>query len=326
MPITVEKTSQRKAEKNLDADRLILEHYQTDKPKFAYIAGGTRKIAIDSSDNRARMQLLRHGKVYFSKMQTIIYAAHEILKPTLYIDVGVNYGECLFNAPKNTPTKIVGFEANPNLEKYITKSMRYNKDLNVELVQKAVSNSSGESLPFYINTAWSGKSSAVVPDNVDDAGHFQQISVPTTTLDEELYANFAGGTNLVIKVDVEGLEPKVIEGAQKIIDKAGAAAIFIEFDTKFLAGTDAAQAFFQTLAKSFSVYIVQRQGLTAIAGFESLVQDYAKNGRVHCDLLLFRASSMAEEGLVSHLCARSVARMAESFWNVPVSRRAKKQA
>ena len=307
--------------KTVEADEKILKHFGKIDPEFAYISGGSRRIKVDPSDKRARMQLLRHGEHYYSKMQTVIYALHTYLKPQFFIDVGVNYGECLFSAPARSPTRIIGFEANPKLTSFLDHSLAENRDLDIRIIQRAVSDRPEGSLAFFINKAWSGKSTAVVPTDAD-AAHIERIEVPTTTIDHELGDTIPNDSVVVAKVDVEGLEPKVLAGAQELIRRCRTIAFCIEFDSKFLSGQGAAESFFNELAESFRIYTIRREGIEIVRSYKSLVERSGSGRHVHCDLMLYRTRDVDElNGFENRFCIKAVVRMAHDFWPVLATRR-----
>lgn len=321
MPSDLEAAEAKKDIKSLEADEKILKHFGTINPPYAFISGGSRRISVDPLDKRARMQLLRHGEKYYSKMQTVVYALHAYLKPDFFLDIGVNYGECLFTAPEGAATRIIGFEANPNLTAFLDRSLAENPDLDIRIIQSAVSDRPEGSLAFFINKAWSGKSTAVAPSDAE-AAHIERIEVPTTTIDHELRELIPDGSVVVAKVDVEGLEPKVLAGAQDLIQRCRTIVFCIEFDSKFLSGSGAAEAFFEELTRSFRVYTIRREGIEVVRDYKTLVEQSGAKRHVHCDLMLYRTRDM--DGLnafESQFCTKAVVRMAHDFWPVLATRR-----
>jgi FkbM family methyltransferase len=321
MPSDLEPLDAQKDSKSIEADEKILKHFGTTNPDFAFISGGSRRISVDPSDKRARMQLLRHGEKYYSKMQTVVYGLHTHLKPDFFLDVGVNYGECLFSAPEGSATRIIGFEANPNLVTFLDRSLAENPDLDIKVIQRAVSDRPEGSLAFFINKAWSGKSTAVAPTDAD-AAHIERIEVPTTTIDQELRETIPDGSVVVAKVDVEGLEPKVLAGAEELIRRCRTIVFCIEFDSKFLSGPGAAEAFFNDLARLFRIYTIRREGIEIVRDYKGLVERSGSSRHVHCDLMLYRTRDVDElNAFENRFCTKAVVRMAHDFWPVLATRR-----
>jgi FkbM family methyltransferase len=289
-----------------DLSEKIEESYNTHAPHFSYINGGLRRIAVDPADRRARYQLLRHRINYTSKMQALVLAIQAHLKTDIFVDVGVNYGECLFSTPLFSNSKIIGFEANPGLFGYIEKSMMYNDDLkDVTLVKKGVSDSVGTS-KFFIDKQWSGQST-IVDRGKRRASRIKEVTIETTTLDVES-ETWGDWKRALIKVDVEGLEPQVLAGASKL-NQCGRDLIYLlEFDSTYMNGTDRASppAFFKELAGEFEVFVASRGKLTPVATFEDLRPFARESGRLHCDLLLLKVGPEAKELFKEHFLGKSI--------------------
>jgi FkbM family methyltransferase len=303
--------------KSVDMDEVIAASYNTKRPGFAYICGGLRRIAVNPDDKRARTQLLRHGIRYFSKMQALTYLINSTVRPDVYVDVGVNYGECLFAHPLYSRTKIVGFEANPSLVPLIRRSMGYNDDLaDVTLIDKAMSDTSAGTIPFFVNTAWSGKSTGVAP--AKDREDIRQIDVQTTTLDVA-FSELSSWTTAVIKIDVEGFEPKVLRGGRDLFRSRGKNIIvLLEFDSSFMkASGDDAEEFFDYLQDIFDVYLVQRRSVRKIEGLEAIRELDPERSKVHCDLMLVRSDDprWAAE-TVAAFTAKPLVDMANEHWGL----------
>lgn len=307
-----------KSGETASTDEIIRQHYNTDAPNFAYICGGLRRIAVNPADKRAKMQLLRHGLRYFSKMQAITFIINHIAKPDVYFDVGVNYGECLFAHPLHSSSVIVGFEANPSLMPLIQRSRIYNDDLaNVELVAKAVSDVPGQVIPFFVNKAWSGKSTGVAPSRA--RADIQRIEVETTSLDAE-FSNLRDWSTAVIKVDVEGFEPNVIRGGRDLFKERGKnIIIMLEFDSAFIAesGGDA-EEFFDLLQDIFDVYLILRRSVWKIDSLD-VVRDLSPGqSKIHCDLMLVRTDDPDwAASTLGSFTARPLVDMAKELWGLP---------
>ena len=78
-------------------------------------------LYVNSEENRGRALLISDGMTQ-KRLTQFWCNAVEVIRPDLTIDVGVNYGECIFSTIYPTHTKIYGVEANRNLLPYIKKS------------------------------------------------------------------------------------------------------------------------------------------------------------------------------------------------------------
>jgi|GEM_PF-1495754 len=234
-------------------DQKILEAYRVLQPEFAFILGGFRRIAVDPKDSRARKMLLRKGLKYFSRVQSFIFQCMSELPVDVYLDIGANYGECAFALPLHTKARIFAYEANRSLHQYLERSKAYNDDVKtLSLVHSAVSARAGEVLTFYIDNDWSGKSSVVHDKKKKNQ---TKVEVQATSVDHEI-KRIGGPCNvLLMKVDVEGYEPAVFEGAKGAIGSVPNIVCLMEFDSKYMArGGVEPDAFFRRLLADFDVY------------------------------------------------------------------------
>jgi FkbM family methyltransferase len=131
------------------------------------------------------------------------------------VDVGTNVGAFALKTLANTKKAIVHtFEPNPFIHKNFRNNVNLNKNIEKRLIVNscALSNRRGFS-QLYINSSNSGASS-LNPDN----SIAESIEVELNTLDN--YINDNKITNIkFIKIDVEGFEPQVLEGAYETISK-----------------------------------------------------------------------------------------------------------
>ncbi len=297
----VRRKSEKLAEQKI-VDEAIRQAYHVDYPEFAYICGGLRKIAVNPGDLRARNMLLQKGVRYYSSVQFFIYSCAYFLPVDIFLDIGANYGECLFALPLYKKVKVRGYEANAGLLKYLKKSKTYNDDLHdLAITWYAVTNRAGEMISFYIDTEWSGKSSALLMKN---QGSVLRIDVPTTSIDHEM--NQLGGCKmLLVKVDVEGFEPLVVEGAAKVNRDIPNIIYLLEFDSKFLMrGGIEPKAFFNKLAAQFRVYKLSYRHINPVKDFMHLSAQQQGSSRIHVDLILTkfrdpRINSVFEQEIAS---------------------------
>jgi FkbM family methyltransferase len=284
----------------------IERNYNTHAPHFSFINGGVRRIAVNPVDKRARSQLLRHDITYISKIQALVLSVQAHLETDLFVDVGVNYGECLFSAPIYSKTKFVGFEANADLFGYIEKSMIYNDDLkDVTLVRKGVSDTVGTT-SFFVDMAWSGQSTAV-NRGARNPRRVKEVTIETTTLDVES-ASWGEWKRGLIKVDVEGLEPEVLAGAATLNTTTRDLIYLIEFDTAYMSGDGRASPseFFKRLQDVFEIYVARSSGLKLVRSYDDLLPLARENGRIHCDLMMVKVGKETHERFRKLFIGRSV--------------------
>ncbi|CAN5895042.1 hypothetical protein BH11BAC4_BH11BAC4_01090 [soil metagenome] len=122
-----------------------------------------------------------------------------------FIDVGGNIGTFLWQFTNKCAEAYV-FEPIPKLNNVIARSIEYNKDHKVKLIAKAAGDE-----PTVVKMLDNNNSSIVSGNVAEDV-----IDIPVTTLDIE----FASINKVdFIKIDVEGYEVSVLNGAVKLIDK-----------------------------------------------------------------------------------------------------------
>ena len=182
-----------------------LEYKEEEKWIMTEISG-KHKIYIDLMDCGVSRHVL--FSTYEAKETNII---REYLKPgSVFIDIGANIGWYTIQASHWVGEKgiVMAFEPRPSTFEYLSKSIQENGFRNVRLFNIALSNAPGHLNLMKVdgqrNTGGSYLGTGV------------GIEVPLRTLDQ-----LSEGLDRLdmIKMDVEGWEPMVIEGARKTIEK-----------------------------------------------------------------------------------------------------------
>lgn len=174
-------------------------------------------------------------------------AIRENLRPGgTAIDVGANFGlhTCVMAQIAGATGRVVAFEPLPRMAGALKDSLALN-GYNAEVVQKAVSDCTATRQLF--ETSHSPLSSFFPVLDQDRTTAFE---VPTTTLDD----HFAPGASLdFIKIDVEGAEPLVYAGMQRIIHDNPSLCICMEWSSSQFArsGFDPDAFFAQLTADGF---------------------------------------------------------------------------
>jgi len=234
--------------------RYILK-WGTAWPRRVQLEGAVIGIAIDPTDKRARKRLIADAlKRKVHRNRDFWIRGCTLLQPDVALDVGVNFGECLFSPAYATATRVFGFEANPDLHPYLEDSLsRHPHRAAMSLHCGLVGSQHGGDEAFHIDTLWSGTSAAT--QNVDDPTRYRTIRVPKLRIDRVLEAAGAAPENLFYKIDVEGFEPQVFQGLQDTLRQTKWSLGFIEFNEAALqAGGSDPVGFYESLQQQVHVH------------------------------------------------------------------------
>ena len=151
----------------------------------------------------------------------------DLMSWDVVVDVGASYGEMLAHYDLGRFRKIIAFEPNRRVLPYLKKTL---DDLpwDVDVFDSAVSAHSAADVPFVADSRWSGRSTlahnvhAFAPEEAAvDVEH-----VRTTTLDATLSSQ--GFKSACIKIDVEGEEWAVLDGARRTFDRFESVVCMVE--------------------------------------------------------------------------------------------------
>jgi FkbM family methyltransferase len=234
----------------------VLLKYKTmnpDKLPSQVVLSNGNIIHVNPGENRSKAILLRDGVTQI-KVNDFWQRSVERFDPTLIIDVGVNYGECIFSANYAENARIWGIEANPYLHRYINQSLQLHTNKSqMTIVNAFASDQDAEVQSFNIDMNWSGTSSAV---DLMNHNHIEHVEIPTITIDSLLRHISLDGQRLLFKIDVEGYESFVLKGMETCVTSCDQVLGIIEFDTVYLKKTGIdLNAFVTSLETYFKVYI-----------------------------------------------------------------------
>lgn len=157
-----------------------------------------------------------------------------------FIDVGANNGEVSLKAARKVGNsgRVIAFEPNPKNINRFKKNIALNSFDNITLVELGVGNEAGEfqlnnDTPENLGMGWIG--------NPSDDKSVSSILIKVTSLDDYLLSMELNSVDF-IKIDVEGFEINVLEGAKGIIKKFQP-TLFVEVEDTLLnrQGTSASE-------------------------------------------------------------------------------------
>ncbi len=217
------------------------------------MANSPHSIYVSPSEARGRA-LLRSYASGQPGLKRLWCRAIAELHPALVIDVGANYGEFAFLPSYDPATRIVVVEANRSLYPHLERSRQAHPNrTQFELHAALASDGQVQTADFYIDPQWSGRSGAV------PRGNWQHEVVPATSIDALVGEPPVGAT--VFKIDVEGHEPVVLAGMQRLLAGARPMLGIIEFNATSIRGEgrDPA-AFLDTLRSRWTVGLIDGHG------------------------------------------------------------------
>lgn len=140
-----------------------------------------------------------------------------------FVDVGANVGLFVCTLARrgylSRDVRFYAFEPNPDTFQRLTESVR---DLDVTLRQVAVSDHSGE-LQFV-----AGAVSHVFAEATNRNEYHFKKQAPIVVRAQRLDESDIAGNSLIIKIDVEGQELKVLNGAKALFDQDRIKAIYLD--------------------------------------------------------------------------------------------------
>lgn len=183
------------------------------------------------------------------------------------VDIGANFGYFGILAAQKTDkkkSKIVLFEANPNLIPYLRKTVSVNwLNEQTTIENMAITESSGKVtlnvLKDYTSSS-SLHSAEEIKRYMDSKMAVevnQRITVPATSLDE--YCHKHGIKNVdLIKMDIEGFEDKAYAGMRDIVKSSTGLTLFVEFTKGAYRDP---KGFYELMLKDFgNVYTIDEEG------------------------------------------------------------------
>jgi len=194
----------------------------------------------------------------------------QLLKPGMVVvDVGANVGYFSLLAAElvGDSGKVYAFEPEPGNNGVLRKNIDINSISNIQVEEKAVSDSSGTA-EFFLSELDSGSHSLYGEAARGVREHFQ---VTTTTIDE--FHESEGWPNVdLIKIDVEGGELGVLKGMESLMEKTPDVKLIIEYCPFLIEATGAepSDLLDRLYSKSYQIqFIDDKKGVLPLDSEES---------------------------------------------------------
>ncbi|MEH7222984.1 FkbM family methyltransferase [Bacillus sp. JJ1566] len=243
-------------------------------------------IYINNAENRGRALLISDG-ITQSHVTEFWGKAVETYKPSLVLDIGVNYGECIFSTTYDKDTTVVGIEANKYLIDYIKRSRQQHVNCGqIKIIHAFAGEHEKVDQAFFIDTHWSGTSSGV---QISEKNSIEKTEVPAITVDSLFNQKTLRNQRLLFKIDVEGYEFMVLKGMKSILANCHDALGIVEFDSRYLEKAEVnLEAYIAFLDKYFEIQFYdmdnQLKKLSS-ASFSALQKEFEME-HVHTDLIV----------------------------------------
>ncbi|QPC46532.1 FkbM family methyltransferase [Mangrovibacillus cuniculi] len=248
-------------------------------------------IFVNAAENRGKAILLKDGVTQESLTAFWVKTVEEF-KPTIVLDIGVNYGECIFSTVYDKSTSIYGIEANEKLLPYIIQSKEQHPNREqMNIIQAFASDRSKGEQIFYVDTHWSGTSSA---SHEPQHKMVEATTVQTISVDDLLEQSVQESDRLLFKIDVEGFEAYVIKGMERILRRMDNVIGFMEFDSYYIQKSGVnVDMFLEKLQRDFTIsFYSHEQTIVQLDDMNvNNLQNYFGTEYVHTDFILEKRAS-----------------------------------
>ncbi|TVR65270.1 MAG: FkbM family methyltransferase [Gemmatimonadales bacterium] len=272
---------------------LLRRRYGTLRPEWVPYPDFEASLSIDPHDQRAlhkialdfaRRRTARHIRFWRD------FTVH--LEPAVCLDVGANYGECLFSLRYPPATRVLGVEANPRILPHLERSRDAHPDTSLIHLHHAIAGDDDRELAsLWLEPRWSGRTRAFAGH--EDGGERERVEVPATRID-----TLVGGLTgpgpldgpLVFKIDVEGFESFVLRGMARTVAAAPLAVGYVEVDRELMEAAGASISEVDDMLEGFRLFVPERRrGRDQLRPLPSLGELVAgRSGRFHTDVVMVR--------------------------------------
>jgi len=272
---------------------LLRRRYGTMRPEWVRYPDFDAALSIDPDDQRAihkialdfaRRRTARHIRFWRD------FTRH--LEPAVCLDVGANYGECLFSLTYPSGTRVLGVEANPRILPHLERSRQAHPDTSrIHLRHAIAGEDERQKAWLWLEPRWSGRTRAFSTGEAESEK--ERVEVPATRIDT-LVGGLTGPGELegplVFKIDVEGFESFVLRGMERTLAAAPLAVGYVEVDRALMEAAGASIAEVDGVLAGFRLFVPQRRRgrdqLRPLASLDELAG--GRSGRFHTDVVMVR--------------------------------------
>lgn len=157
----------------------------------------------------------------------------QLLRPgDVFVDVGANFGLYTIDASKliGESGSVLAFEPSPDAYGHLQHNISLAGVRNVDVRQLALSDSDGTAV---LKTSRDGRDAWNTLGQSLHGGQVDSQRVTTARLDDVLAALLPMARPTMMKIDVEGWECHVLRGAERLLGRADAPILQVEFAPKY---------------------------------------------------------------------------------------------
>jgi len=182
-----------------------------------------QKIYVSTLDQGIAPHLLLDGM--WEEWISIHLSGH--LRKSVFFDVGANFGWYSMLAHEQEAAQSIAFEPNPMVFDLLCKTIKVNGAA-VEAHEKAVGDSN-EQQELWVSEEWLGSATCLLPHFESHRKHrVDQVKLDDVYQELLVRKPKLAGFPIVIKIDVEGWEPRAVLGASSIL-RGPRATVFVEY-------------------------------------------------------------------------------------------------
>jgi FkbM family methyltransferase len=277
----------------------VYRTYGTLYPEWVAIPECGISICINPRERRARKKILFdfiRGKTSRNRQFWIDFVRH--MNPDVALDIGTNYGECLFSVEYSNTTRAIGIEANPSLIPILENtSSRHPSSEKILIKNMLASDADACEMELFVDEDWSGTSTAVKAIAEQTEKPSKSVLVKSQRIDDLLKELGLSPKMLLFKLDVEGYEPNVLLGMQEALEKAKHIIGFIEIDSDFLEKAGwTIKEYSNSILNVFDIYLPSPNQKNALIKVENLPDYIQANGikKLHTDIFITKGYTNAD--------------------------------
>jgi len=234
--------------------------------------GSTGKLTINLDLNeysqKAMWIYFNKGKLYEPETSRLFCTLLKTGDSVLDIGGHIGYFSLLAAAITGPTGQVITFEPEAGNYRHLLENIKENQFNNIQVIHKAVGDKEGE-VTFYINADNDGGHAlwdiSRHEFNEKSREHMEERTIPQTTLDIAL-KDFELNPLRLIKMDVEGCEFRVLQGAQETLKKYNYPIIILEINRFAMQNMDNSEQEIRELMKSmgYLTYYPEEDHLTEL--------------------------------------------------------------